>query len=321
LGCALAALVGCFTPSVDVDSEAEAYEAAEICARGGAGAIASCTGAIRSGHLDDENQARAYLNRGVAYDHEERYGDAVASYTGAIQLKPGYAKAYGNRAGAYWAEDDLEAARDDYRIAYELTGEPEYQQYYERLVAEIEGEQPAEPGYALWFNGFACERIGEDPDSTAANEIFLTVIVQQADGSAKTEVLPGGGSPYYPNVRGGYVRRGSLRIWRGDDQLLTLRASLWEHDEGGPSVQVVANAIVTSVTGRTRRGQDLDLGHVPRSVLESQHDFLGAGGFREFSPADLAREGPKRERDIEYHLRIHHTQDADCTSYYLAAQD
>lgn len=304
-----------------MDSEAEAYEAAEICAGGGGGAIAACTGAIRSGQLDDENQARAYLNRGVAYDREERYEDAITSYSGAIQLKPGYAKAYGNRAGAYWAEGDLEAARDDYRMAWELTGEVEYQQYHERVAAELEGGEPAAPGYALWFNGFRCERIGDDPDSTAANEVFLTLIVQQADGSAKTAVLPGGGSPYYPEVRGGDVRRGSLRIWAGEDQLLTLRASLWEHDEGGPSVNVVANAIVASVSGRTRRGQDLDLGHVPRSVLESQHDFLGAGGFRDFSPADLARDDPKRDNDIEYHLRIHHTQDADCTSYYQATPD
>ena len=67
----LAALVGCSTPALDVGSEAEAYDAAEVCARGGPDAIEACTGAIRSGHLDSENQARAYMNRGVAYDHAD----------------------------------------------------------------------------------------------------------------------------------------------------------------------------------------------------------------------------------------------------------
>jgi tetratricopeptide (TPR) repeat protein len=41
------------------------------------------------------------LGRGKAYDGLKQYSSAVADYTEAIRLKPGYAEAYTSRDKAY----------------------------------------------------------------------------------------------------------------------------------------------------------------------------------------------------------------------------
>ncbi|MDR3207349.1 MAG: tetratricopeptide repeat protein, partial [Oscillospiraceae bacterium] len=47
------------------------------------------------------NYAKAYFNRGIAYDETHQKEKAIVDYSKAIELKSDYAKAYLNRGIAY----------------------------------------------------------------------------------------------------------------------------------------------------------------------------------------------------------------------------
>jgi RNA polymerase sigma factor (sigma-70 family) len=59
--------------------------------------------------------AREFYERGLKADREKRYDDALADFTKAIELDPGFTAAYFSRAGIYDARDDME--RRDYAKA------------------------------------------------------------------------------------------------------------------------------------------------------------------------------------------------------------
>src|SRR5262249_6666537 len=58
--------------------------------------------------------AAAYRGRGLAYEEEGKYAQAVADYTEAIRLDPRAADAYLHRGDAYFAQDDFDQAITDY---------------------------------------------------------------------------------------------------------------------------------------------------------------------------------------------------------------
>jgi tetratricopeptide (TPR) repeat protein len=66
--------------------------------------------------------AKAYNNRGVAYERLGRYELAVVDYSKAIQLKPDYANAYHNRAVSHYYIKDYDKAWADVRKCVELGG-------------------------------------------------------------------------------------------------------------------------------------------------------------------------------------------------------
>ena len=68
--------------------------------------------------------AKAYYNRGLAYDHQGKYSKAIADYNRAIQLKPDYAEAYNNRGLAYDHQGKSNEAIADYDRAIQL--KPDY---------------------------------------------------------------------------------------------------------------------------------------------------------------------------------------------------
>jgi len=76
----------------------------------------------------------AYYNLGLAYEKLGQWDKAIASYTGAIQIRPKYTDAYSNRGIAYKNHGQLDKAIDDYSKAIAL--DPEYVKgYYNRGTA------------------------------------------------------------------------------------------------------------------------------------------------------------------------------------------
>jgi tetratricopeptide (TPR) repeat protein len=64
--------------------------------------------------------AIAYNGRGLAYYHEERLALALEDFSKAIELKSGYADAYANRAVVHRDQGDTEKATADLEKAIEL---------------------------------------------------------------------------------------------------------------------------------------------------------------------------------------------------------
>ncbi|HLP22341.1 MAG TPA: tetratricopeptide repeat protein [Chitinophagales bacterium] len=72
-------------------------------------------------------EAPFFLRRGVAYKNLEQYDKAIADYNRALELKPGYADAYHNRARVWERKGEFDKAIEDYSRAIELNpGDAEY---------------------------------------------------------------------------------------------------------------------------------------------------------------------------------------------------
>ena len=77
--------------------------------------------------------ANAYGGRGYAYCAKGEYDRAIADYNTAIELKPNFAEAYNNRGLAYFAEGELEFAIED--LDKSIESNPNYAEtYYNRAV-------------------------------------------------------------------------------------------------------------------------------------------------------------------------------------------
>ena len=72
--------------------------------------------------------AEAYNNRGVAYHNKRQYDEAIADYSKAIEISPRYAGAYRNRGVAYRKNGQYDEAIADYSKAIEIS--PRYYKAY-----------------------------------------------------------------------------------------------------------------------------------------------------------------------------------------------
>jgi len=70
--------------------------------------------------LKDPKDAKAYFNRGLAYDDKGQYDQAISDYSKAIELNPRLADAYNNRGNAYKNKGQNGQAISDYSKAIEL---------------------------------------------------------------------------------------------------------------------------------------------------------------------------------------------------------
>ncbi len=64
--------------------------------------------------------AEAYNNRGITYCNKGEYDRAIKDYTKAIELNPNYFTAYNNRGNAYDKKDEVDTAIKNYNTAIEL---------------------------------------------------------------------------------------------------------------------------------------------------------------------------------------------------------
>ena len=80
-------------------------------------AIRLYTKALEYSGIPDENRSKIYFNRGLAYDNQGRYDQAIANYSRAIELNPDYVSAYYNRGNAYDNQGRYHQAIADYSRA------------------------------------------------------------------------------------------------------------------------------------------------------------------------------------------------------------
>ncbi len=122
----------------------------------------------------DPKDAKAFCNRGVAYDNLSEYQKAIKDYDQAIALKPQYAEAFYNRGVAYNSLGEYQKAIEDYDqaivlksqyaeafnnrgVAYRHLGE------YQKAIEDYDQAIALNPQYAWAFNnrGVAYCRLGE----------------------------------------------------------------------------------------------------------------------------------------------------------------
>ena len=68
----------------------------------------------------DLNDAKAYVNRGVAYAREGQYDQAISDFNKALEINPRDANAYNNRGVAYARKDQYDQAISDFNKALEI---------------------------------------------------------------------------------------------------------------------------------------------------------------------------------------------------------
>ena len=68
----------------------------------------------------ESKDANFYNIRGVDYGEKGQYDQAIANYNKAIEMAPEYAKAYSNRAIAYYFKKEYDKAWEDVRKAKNL---------------------------------------------------------------------------------------------------------------------------------------------------------------------------------------------------------
>lgn len=82
--------------------------------------ISACTAIISSGQETQENLARAFNQRGVAYFRMRQYRRAIEDYDEAIRLNPDFAIAFSNRGNAYALAGRYNRAIESYTEAIRL---------------------------------------------------------------------------------------------------------------------------------------------------------------------------------------------------------
>jgi lipoprotein NlpI len=75
--------------------------------------IAGFSRALADGDLPESMKPAALYDRGVAYEHEKKYAEAIADFSAVIALKPDYREAYSRRARSSAALGKYDAASQD----------------------------------------------------------------------------------------------------------------------------------------------------------------------------------------------------------------
>ena len=101
---------------------------------------------------------KAYYNRGIGYDKQGKFSQAIADFSKAIEIDPKFAEAYVNRSSIYIEQGNLPEARGDLVIA--IATNPKLAQAYNNLAivyyqlkeynkAWINLQKAGELGYAV----------------------------------------------------------------------------------------------------------------------------------------------------------------------------
>jgi len=112
------------------------------------------------------NYADAYNNRGVSYYNQGKYEQAINDYTRAIELNPKYADAYNNRGIVYYDQGQHNQAISDYSKAIDVN-KSYAKAYHNRGLVYMVVLKDKEKGCADWQK--ACE-LGECYNYNIAKE-------------------------------------------------------------------------------------------------------------------------------------------------------
>jgi len=124
----------------------------------------ACSAIIESGSETPENLARAYGNRGVAYDNKGEYDRAGRDYDESVRLDPTSASGHRFRGNAYKLKRDYDRAIAEYNEAISLApndalavnnrGAAYYERNdYERAVADYSEAIRLDPAFTAAFYG------------------------------------------------------------------------------------------------------------------------------------------------------------------------
>lgn len=103
--------------------------------------IAACTALIQSGRGTPAQTAIFYYNRGNGHFRKRERDLAIADYTQAIQLSPGYFEAYTNRCAAHRIQGDFKSALSDCDTAIRLKPDFVIAHYTRGLANLAAGDQ------------------------------------------------------------------------------------------------------------------------------------------------------------------------------------
>jgi tetratricopeptide (TPR) repeat protein len=134
------------------------------CTQGtGDAGISACTRVLQSPSLSRPDRLRALNARGILWKQKGDYDRAIADYTAALALNPGYVFAYYNRANSHHEKRDFERAIDDYTQAIRIN--PKLAQAYnnrgtvygdlndfDRAIPDYDTAIRLDPKYAAAYN-------------------------------------------------------------------------------------------------------------------------------------------------------------------------
>jgi tetratricopeptide (TPR) repeat protein len=102
--------------------------------------VSGCTALIEAGAFENRVMARIYNNRGVAHGVLGDRAQAVADFTEAVRLDPGYPEAYSNRGDAHGAVGRYAEALADYKRVTELVPDHPWAYYSRALIYDLMGD-------------------------------------------------------------------------------------------------------------------------------------------------------------------------------------
>jgi tetratricopeptide (TPR) repeat protein len=150
--------------------------------------IGGCTAAIQSGNFSAVGLASAFNFRGMAYDANSQYDQAIQDFNEAIKLDPSFEQAFNNRGNAYdergqydRAIQDFDEAiklKPDYAHAYNNRGVSyDHKRDYDRAYQDYNKAIELDPNYAAAFTNRSYLKkklgniIGAQADSDEAKRI------------------------------------------------------------------------------------------------------------------------------------------------------
>ncbi len=137
-------------------------------------------------------------------------------------------------------------------------------------------------------------------------------------------VHPGKGS-YYPNVKPGFKKRTHSLIWSDRQNPVRLAVSLWEHDGGGATVELVATKVAIAIASKGKGippGQPSGVqwrpsGKTANGLFGTGHDLLGITYFSNLDLSYFIGRAKRNDAGIRNHLVTSHKQGgADCRVYF-----
>jgi tetratricopeptide (TPR) repeat protein len=138
-------------------------------------AVEQLSHALASKALSHADAARAFYDRGLAYDGLGNMRAAVADYGAALRLDPGLAPALNSRANSFRHSGRLDAAKRDYAAALKCPGAARENAYYGLgLIAQQQGDANTARNYFQ-------KALSANPGFTPAAESLTAVM------PAKTE--------------------------------------------------------------------------------------------------------------------------------------
>lgn len=185
--------------------------------------VAACTEAIESGQWEGAELAWAYGNRGNAWAALRDPAKAVADYTQALDLDPGFAMTWHNRGLVFAALGDWRRAIDDYDqalerdpafgtawgsrgVAWRETGE------LERALGDLDRAIELEPDVARHYQNRANVRCALGQVDGAVEDRMAAIRLGHFDAELVQSVLKEKG--YYDGPIDGVFGAGSVKALR-----------------------------------------------------------------------------------------------------------